>query len=176
MKWLIELSFDEEFHAVQRDMHLERIAHLKSLIRRVERILEQEASCHPGVRLLMTIPGVGIRTAEAVIAHMDHPERFARNKAIGSYFGLVPSQDSSAEVNRLGHITRQGPAVVRHMLVEAVWQGIRRSSQIRSHYERIRRGDPKRRKIAVVATAHYLLRVMLSMLQAGQEWSEENAA
>jgi len=31
-------------------------------------------------------------------------------------------------------------------------------------------GDPERRKIAVTATAHYLLRVMLAMLQSGEVW------
>jgi len=35
---------------------------------------------------------------------------------------------------------------------------------VRSFYERVRRGDDERRKIALVATVHYLLRVMLTML------------
>jgi len=34
-------------------------------------------------------------------------------KAVGRYFGLVPSQDQSGDRNRLGHITGEGPAVVR---------------------------------------------------------------
>ena len=37
------------------------------------------------------------------------------------------------------------------------------------------RGDNERKKIAVVATAHYLLRVMLSMLQTGEVWRTEPA-
>jgi hypothetical protein len=49
---------------------------------------------------------------------------FGRNKQVGAYFGLVPCQDASADVNRLGRITRQGPATVRRLLVEAAWQGI----------------------------------------------------
>ena len=90
--------------------------------------------------------------------------------ANGSYFGLVSCQDQSAGKNRLGHITRQGPATVRKLLTEASWQGIRRSPRIRAYFERIRPGSPERKKIALVATAHHLLRVMLAMLRTGEVW------
>ena len=96
--------------------------------------------------------------------------RFQRNKAIGCYFGLIPKQDASGRSNRLGHITRDGPSVVRSLLVEAAWQGIRRCPQIREVYERIMRDDKQRKKIALVATAHYLIRAMLAMLQTGEVW------
>ena len=60
--------------------------------------------------------------------------RFQRNKAIGCYFGLIPKQDASGRSNRLGHITREGPSVVRSLLVEAAWQGIRRCPRIRVRF------------------------------------------
>ncbi len=119
---------------------------------------------------MQTIPGVGPRTAEAVVAYVDDPRRFTRNKRIGSYFGLIPSQDESGGVNRLGHISRQGPATVRKLLTEAAWQGIRHSTHIRSIFERAQHNDSGRKKIALVATAHYLVRVMLSMLLSGESW------
>ena len=123
--------------------------------------------------MVRTIPGVGPRTGEAVVAYIDEARRFSRNKCIGSYFGLVPCQDASGPVNRLGHITREGPAVVRRLLVEATWQGIRRSPEIRAYFERIQRGDADRKKIALVATAHHLIRVMLSMLKTGEVWRHD---
>ena len=82
----------------------------------------------------------------------------------------MPCQDASARNNRLGHITREGPAIVRWLLTEAAWQGVRRSPLIRTFYERVRREDPERRKIALVATAHYLLRAMMAMLRTGEVW------
>jgi len=114
-----------------------------------------------------------IRTAEAVLAWIDRPERFARNKSIGSYFGMVPCQDQSADRNRLGHITKQGPAVVRRLLTEASWQSIRHSVRMKAYFEKVMRGDPDRRKIALVAVGHCLLRAMLSMLQTGEVWRRE---
>ena len=77
-----------------------------------------------------------------------------------------------AGVNRLGHITRQGPGTARKYLVEAAWQGVYRSPAIRAYFERVLHGRHERRKIALVATAHYLLRCMHAMLVSGRPWHE----
>jgi transposase len=127
MQWLSELELPTSRAMLQRDLALEQLRWLSEQIKRIERELNAIAKCHPGVQLLRTIPGVGPRTAEAVVAYIDIASRFARSKQVGSYFGLVPSQDQSAAANRLGHITREGPGTVRKLLTEAAWQGIRRS-------------------------------------------------
>lgn len=105
------------------------------------------------------------------MAYIDTPERFTRSKQIGAYFGLVPCLDASADVTRRGHITRQGPATARKLLIEATWQGIRRDAHLRAYFERLVAGKPERRKIALVATAHHLLRCLLAMLKTGESWS-----
>jgi hypothetical protein len=46
--------------------------------------------------------------------------------------------------------------VVRQLVAEATWQAVRRSPTVRAYFERMRRGDSQRKKIALVATAHYL--------------------
>ena len=92
---------------------------------------------------------------------------FANAKAVGRYFGLVPRQDQSGDKNRLGHITREGAPVVRQLVAEAAWQALRRSPTVRAYFERAQRDDPQRKKIALVATAHYLVRVMWAMLKRG---------
>ena len=38
---------------------------------------------------------------------------------------------------------------------------------------RVMHGDPGRKKIAIVATAHYLVRVMAAMLRTGEVWRDE---
>jgi transposase len=173
--WIGAQELPTSMDQLQRDILLERLEALRGMIGRVEKALEEIADKNAGVRLLREIPGVGIRTAEAVMAYVDDPHRFHSIKSVASYFGLVPCQDQSAGKNRLGHITRQGPATVRKLLTEASWQGIRRSPEIRAYFERIRQGNPERKKIALVATAHYLLRVMLAMLRTGEVW-RANAA
>jgi transposase len=175
LAWIEAQEMPTSMDRLQRDILLERLGSLRGLIERVEEALGEIAQSHAGMKLLREIPGVGIRTAEAVMAYVDDPQRFTSIKAIGSYFGLVPCQDQSAGKNRLGHLTRQGPATVRKLLTEASWQAIRRSQEIRAYFERIRQGNPERKRIALVATAHYLLRVMLAMLRTGEVWRAEAA-
>ncbi len=171
-EWLKDLPLAMPSDAVRRDMLLEEVEHHDRQIDRVTEELDRLGKGHPGVTLLRTIPGIGPRTAEAFCAYVDDPARFRRIKCVGSYFGLVPSQDSSAGVNRLGRITRQGPGTVRKLLVEAAWRGISKSPSLRALFERITRGEADRRKRALIAVAHHLARVMLSMLRSGAAWQE----
>ncbi len=161
-----------ELESLRREMMIDELKELGGKMKRVEVELAKVADRHPGVSLLMTIPGVGIRTAETFVAYVDDVKRFDRLKQVGSYFGLVPCQDATGNVNRLGHITRDGPATMRKLLIEAGWQGIRRSVTIRAFFERVMRKDKDRRKIALVATGHWLSRVMASMLRSGECWRE----
>jgi transposase len=173
--WLREQALGEP-DALRRDVLVDELDGLNRQVRRVEARLGEIADAHPGVKLLMTIPGVGVRTAEAFVAYVDRVDRFARSNRVGSYFGLVPCQDSSAGVERFGHVTRDGPGTVRKLLGESAWQCVRRSGAMRAWFERVARDDPGRRKIAVVAVAHRLCRVMAAMLRTGEAWREGAAA
>lgn len=170
--WLAALEWPTLAGRVKRDMLAEELAEGVRRTRAVTAILDGLGDKHPGVILLRTIPGVGARTAEAVAAYIDDPKRFEKAGQVAAYFGLIPCQDSSASSNRLGHITKQGPATARKYLVEAAWQGVYRSATIRSYFQRIRGEKKERRKIALVATAHYLLRCMFAMLRSGEVWHE----
>jgi transposase len=171
-QWLVDVELPTALDTMRRDMLLDELDTAVRQVKHVQRHLDVLARTNAGVQLLMTIPGVGVRTAETVLAYIDDPRRFKNNKCVASYFGLVPSQNASGSFNRLGHITKEGPGTVRCLLTEAAWQGIRRSTRIRAYFERIQRDDPDRKKIALVATAHYLIRVMHAMLRTGEAWRE----
>ena len=173
--WLRQLELPTPSQQLRRDLLLEEIETLNRQLRRLERELNARAQQTPAVSQLRSIPGVGIRTAEAMAAFVDDPHRFAKAKSVGRYFGLVPRQDQSGEKNRLGHITREGAPVVRRLVAEAAWQARRRSPTVRAYFDRIQQDDPHRKKIAVVATSHYLVRAMWAMLKNGTYWQEKQA-
>jgi transposase len=170
--WLRQLNLPTTSQQLRRDLLLEEIETLNRQLRRIEQELNRRAQHTPAVSQLRSIPGVGIRTAEAIAAFVDDPHRFGRAKAVGRYFGLVPRQDQSGDKNRLGHITREGAPVVRRLIAEAAWQARRRSPTVRAFFDRVQHGDPQRKKIALVATGHYLVRVMWAMLKRGTTWQE----
>jgi len=98
---------------------LELLDRMNPTIAELTAAVEQEAKKRPDVLRLMTHPGVGPLTALAFVIIIMTPERFPCGKQIGSYVGLIPCEDSSAGRQRLGHISKQGNALLRFLLVEA---------------------------------------------------------
>ena len=74
----------------------------------------------PEAKRLATHPGVGALTALGVVLIIGKAERFRCGKQIASYLGLVPSEESSGDRRRLGHISKQGSTLLRLLRVEAV--------------------------------------------------------
>ena len=88
----------------------------------------------------------------------------------------MPSLDESAGRSRAGHITREGPATVRKMLVEAAWQAVRRSPTLRAFHDRVAQGRKDRKAVALVATARHMVKIMVAMLKSGEPWRESTPA
>lgn len=104
------------------------------------------------VRELRKIKGVGILTAMIFLTEIGDLSRFPNRRKLAAYLGLVPSANESGECNdRKGHITRQGPFRVRHVLCQAVWTGIRTDPQFQEVYQALVARNPQHKKIAVVA-------------------------
>src|SRR5262249_36004036 len=175
LAWLRQLDLPTLSQQLRRDLLLEGGETLNSQRRRLEQQLSRQTRHPPPVGQPRSIPGGGIPPAAAGAAFVGDPHRFRNAKAVGRYFGLVPCQDQSGDKNRLGHITREGAPVVRQLVAEAAWQALRRSPTVRAYFERVQRGDPQRKKIALVATAHHLVRVMWAMLKRGTLWEEKGA-
>jgi hypothetical protein len=58
------------------------------------------------------------------------------------------------------------------LLCEAAWQAVRRSPSMKDFFGRVTRGEPGRKKVALVAAAHKLARSMAAMLRTGEAWRE----
>jgi len=160
----------EELWRGELALELEGLKALAEPLRQVEQKLDELGAADKQVQLLRTIPGVGPRGAEALAAVIDKAQRFKRGKELGAYLGLVPKQIQSGESNRLGRITRQGNRLLRSLLVEISWSGLRYNSWMRSVYEQVRRGSNARKKIAIVAVARRLLIRCWAMLRDGTTW------
>ena len=143
-----------------------------SQLQQVEKKLNQIGKANEQVQQLQSAAGVGRRLAEALVAQFDQPRRLKNSKEVGPYLGLVPKQWQSGETERLGHITRQGSRVVRALLVEASWAAVRYNPRIRELYQRIKRNNKNRRKIAIVAVARRLAVYCWAMLRDGTRWRD----
>jgi transposase len=96
---------------------LDLLDRLSPKIQELTQALEKEVEKRPVARRLRMHPGVRPLTALAFELVIGTPERFHCGKQIASYVGLVPSEESSGDRRRLGHISKQGNALLRFLLV-----------------------------------------------------------
>jgi transposase len=145
---------------------------VQRLVEEVEKKLEELAEANDQVKRLQTAPGVGPRLSEAVVAILDDPHRFKSGRQVSCYAGLTPRRWQSGESDRRGHISGAGNSLLRSLLVEIAWLGVRGDTWMRGVYEQVRRGSEKRKKIAIVAVARRLLVKLWAMMRDGTEWKD----
>ena len=167
--WLTEQAeMDEQPWRFMLGQELEHLARLEASVKAVQHKLQ--AMADRNVQLLQTIPGVGIRLAETIVAIIDDPHRFRRGRQVASYAGLTPRRYQSGMMDRQGRISGQGDRLLRQLLVQVAWVGRRYNPWMHEVYERVRRGTESRKKIAVVALARRLLIRCWAMLRDGTPW------
>ena len=149
---------------------LELLDRLTPTIAELSKAIEQEVEKCPEAQRLQTHPGVGALTALAFVLIIGRAERFQCGKQIASYLGLVPSEESSGDRRRLGHITKQGNTLLRFLLVEAAQVTVRSDPEWRSKYFHLsmRRG----RKIAKIAMARKLAVRLYWMWRKGWDYEQ----
>ena len=139
------------------------IGQVTEALAEVDARLATYAAQDPVVHRLRTVPGVGVVVGLTFRAFVDDVQRFARAAQVSAAIGLVPCEDSSAERRHRGRISKAGPRELRSLLVQAAWACWRShgSATLRAWVERLaaRRG----RRIAVVALARRLSRILFAV-------------
>jgi len=149
---------------------LRQIEFLDAEIALVERALAEQVLASAEMRRLLTLPGVNVVTAAALIAAIGDIRRFPTARQLVSYIGLDPRvRQSGTEPARHGRISKQGAGETRHVLVEAAWHAARTPGPLRAFHERIaaRRG----RNVATVAVARKLAVIAWHMLSRGEDYA-----
>lgn len=172
-RWLIQLR------DIEVPLRAGARVHLGSLLRQLENLEKEVAALDEKLdgliqqpryaaraEKLRVIKAVGVLTALVFLTEMGDLARFKNRRQVGSYLGLAPSSFETGEANdRKGHITHQGPARVRFVLNQAVWNILRLDPKERAVYDEIVKRNPKHKKIAVVAV---MRRLGIRMWHAGR--------
>lgn len=174
-KPLNEVGMNELWRG-QLHIELRQLRAVQEEIELAEEKLDTIAAADSRIALLRTIPGVGPRLSEAIVALLDRPERFHKASEVSAYIGMVPKQFDSGESERRGRITKHGSRLVRSLLVEVAWAGMRYNPWVRQTFQRISGGKKSRKKIAIVAVGRRLLVRCWAMLRDGTSWRAPAAA
>jgi transposase len=167
--WLLEQQLPEEETETVASC-LRHIDFLGGEITELDQRIAQQALAFPGFQRLLTIPGVDVGTAAAVIAAIGDITRFPTASQLVAYLGLDPKvRQSGSEPARYGHISKRGDPQARSMLVEAAWISIRSPGPLKAFGERVRarRGA----QIAAVAVARKLVVLCWHLLTKDQDYA-----
>jgi len=149
----------------------ETIEQLNGHIHQIEGRIEVLAN-QRDVEIVSSVPGVGKRSAAAILAEIGDAKRFSNGKQIAAWTGLAPSLHQSAGVCVLGSITKQGSVWLRWSMVEVAHAAVRvRESKFRALFLRVR--AKKGSKTAYVAVARKMLTVIWHLLVNGEKYVEE---
>jgi transposase len=141
-------------------------------IEHYDRLLEEQSRVNEDCQRLMSIPGIGVVTATAIVATVGSMSVFSNGRQFAAYLGLVPRQHSSGGKDRLGGISKRGDGYLRKLLVQgaqAVLRHAQTGSDRRSEWLReliARRGRCR----AAVALANKNARIVWALLTRGDQF------
>jgi transposase len=122
--WLHRQRFDSPVlqFTYQADVEQAELlaAHLKRIDQRVAAVAK-DCQYTPVIDALMCLRGIQVTTAFGLAVEIGDWTRFT-GSSIGSYLGLVPSEQSSGQSRHQGPITKAGSKYARKLLIEAAWQ------------------------------------------------------
>lgn len=136
------------------DEHLKLLDSFEQMLKQEDAWVERMAKADKRTQLLVTIPGVGNLSALVILAELGDIKRFKTSAQVASFAGLVPSVYSSAEVRRVGALTKQGSNLLRWILVQCAWQAVRYSPVMRLHFATVSRRSGRNAGVVSVARKH----------------------
>ena len=161
-----------EHHRFMLGQLMEHLDYLDGQIARFdERIASLMRPFAPQIEQLMTIPGVGPRTAQVVVAEVGvDMSRFPSDDHLASWAAMCPGNRMSAGKRHSGR-TKHGNRWLRAALCQSAWAASHSSqTYLAAQFRRLagRRG----KKRAIIAVGHTMLVMMYHMLRDGVNYKE----
>jgi transposase len=155
----------------------EQIKDLDIRITALETRMKQAHKANPISQLLEGIPGIGPISALSLALTVD-PGHFHSGRHFAAWVGLTPKERSTGGKQRMGGISRAGDERLRHLLVIGATAVIRHvkpgsrnaSAWLMSLLER------RPRKVAAVALANKMARVVWAMMTSGEAYRGARSA
>jgi transposase len=153
------------------------IADVSRRIAELDRKLAQSHKTNPVSRQLAEVPGIGPLSALTLALTVD-ARQFQSGRHFAAWLGLTPRQNSSGGKHRLGSISRQGNERLRQLLVLGATSVVRQvkpeqgkgSAWLQALLQR------RPRKVAAVALANKMARVVWAMMMSGEAYRRSPAA
>lgn len=137
-------------------------------INREFRRLEKDPLFAKQIRLLRSIPGIGLIASFTLISELETISRFKTLDKLCSYVGLIPTTHSSGEHDRAGRITQRSNKPLRTVIIESAWIAIRNDPSLILKYTELKKRMPANK--AIIRIAKKLLNRIRYVLKNEQEY------
>jgi transposase len=176
---MLRISFDPTSNGWLIEQGLETLRALDEqkelLLNRIAKHIEQHKDLSRYTRTVMTMRGIALVSAAAIVAEMGDPTRFPSSKSVSSYFGLSPNIDQSGPKTVRGSITKAGSRHMRRILGQiACVVCVRGDPHMKRWYAQIakRRG----KHIAKTALSRKILVTAWAMMRDNQHYHDPDQA
>jgi transposase len=154
------------------DLLLDEREHAEREVARVTKSLEglAETERHrEAVRVLRSVPGVGLVTALSFRRELPEPERFENACQVAKLLGLAPQVRQSGPTRREGGLLKSGNPRLRTVLVEAAWGWVKGDEAAAARYRKLVANTGSGRK-AIVGMARRLGVLLWRLSVRGEEY------
>lgn len=156
--WLESIELTEESGKITLSSFIHQSKNLRATILDLTKQVQKLSQTEPyqnDVKLLRSLPGIGVLTAMTILTELETIMRFSNIDTLCSYIGLVPSTSSSGEEEKTGDITPRGHSVLRTAIIESSWTAIRHDPVLlKSHLDYCKRMEANK---SIVRIAKKLL-------------------
>jgi transposase len=171
LKWLSAIELSTEYGRKTLDLHIEQLVRLRSMLLQETRNIRAISGTEPfseTIRLLASVPGIGITTAILLLVEIDDITRFPDSGSLAKYIGMIPMCHSTGDKEGVGDITIRKHASLRCAMIEAAWVAVRKDPAMTLAYEEFRKRMIAQK--AIVRIARKLVNRIFFVLKRKQEY------
>ncbi len=125
---------------------------------------------------LATIPGIGPIRGVSFALKVPDVKAFRSGRHFAAWIGITPSENSTAGKHRPGKISREGDEDLRRLLVLGATAVIQQAKTGRASAWLLGLLARKPKKLAAVALANKMARIIWAMMMSGETYRRPKAA
>jgi transposase len=148
---------------------IRNLLHVKTEIKNIDKELEIIGSKIPETKLLRSIPSIGQFSSLTFLVELADWKRFKNVKNLSAYIGMIPKMSGSANKMFFGRMRFDGNKSIRYAFNRAAEHAVRmKNGEFYKYFLRLY--PKKRRRTAIAAVSHKMLRVCYGVLKSGEPY------
>jgi transposase len=158
---------DPDCFLLEQDLRMLR--ELDTQVKKNEERMKQEVTHDEDLRILMSLPGVGLTIGSVLRNEIDGVDRFLNPKRLCAYAGLVPTTHSSGGKTRNGRMMIGCNKWLKWAFIEAAWVAVGCDAYFGGLY-REQKARGKKPNTAITIVARRMCRISWQLLKERREF------